>query len=86
MIVGTKIFVGGIDFSLDENFLRKEFSKFGIVKNLKLCKHHETQKSKGYAFITFTTPDEAKKAIEEMDGQLLGSRKIGVSEAIEKRN
>jgi len=82
--VGTKIFVGGIDFSLDENFLRKEFSKFGIVKNLKLCKHHATQKSKGYAFITFTTPDEAKKAIEKMEGQLLGNKNIGDSEAIEK--
>lgn len=84
--MGTKVFVGGIDFALDENFLRKEFSRFGIVKNLKLCKHHETQKSKGFAFVTFTTPEEAKRAIDEMDGQLLGSRKIGVSEAIEKRN
>lgn len=83
--VSNKIFVGGLDFSLDENFLRKEFSKFGLVRNVKLCKDIETDKSRGFAFITFMDSSSAENAIKEMDGKQLGSRFIGVSMAIEKK-
>lgn len=81
----TKIFVGGIDFNLSENDLRSEFSSFGTVKNLKLVKHHETQKSKGFAFVTYTTEEEAEAAIHGMNGKQVGNRTIGVSWAVEKQ-
>lgn len=84
-IVGTKIFIGGLNFSVDENILRTEFSKFGVVKNVKLCKDSTTGKSRGFAFITYTSSAEAELAITEMDGKEFYGRKIGVADAIEKK-
>ena len=83
--MSNKVFVGGLDYGVDERQLREVFSQFGLVKNVKLCKDPVTQKSRGFAFITYAEEKDAQEAISKMDGQLIGERTVGVSEAIEKK-
>jgi|SRR3989344_94474 len=82
----TKIFVGGIPYSATNTQLEELFAKYGQVTSATIIVDRYSGQSKGFAFIEMTNSDEAKKAIEELEGYSLEGRKLGVSEARPKED
>ncbi|CAN7123121.1 unnamed protein product [Brassica rapa subsp. narinosa] len=79
----SKIFVGGISYSTDEFGLREAFSKYGQVVDAKIFVDRETGRSRGFAFVTFTSNLEATNAMQ-LDRQHLHGRRIRVDFATER--
>lgn len=82
--MSKKVFVGGISWNSTDEDLKEHFSSVGTVVEAKIVLDRETGRSRGFGFVTFETEDEAKKAIEELDGSELDGRAIHVSEAKER--
>ncbi|CAL8268637.1 unnamed protein product [Arctogadus glacialis] len=66
-----KLFVGGISFDTTEQSLEDVFSKYGPISEVVIIKHRETQRSRGFGFITFENPEDAKDAMIAMNGKSL---------------
>jgi polyadenylate-binding protein len=80
---GINIYVKNLDDSIDDDRLRQEFSKFGTITSARIMRD-EKGNSKGFGFICFTTPEEATRAITEMNGYLLVSKPLYVGLAQRK--
>ncbi|CAK9165324.1 unnamed protein product [Ilex paraguariensis] len=79
----TNLYVKNVDKDLTEDFLRDKFSKYGKISNAAIMKDDEG-KSKGFGFVNFESHEEAEKAVEAMNGVLIGSKKIFVGRAQKK--
>ncbi|GAB2293450.1 hypothetical protein Dimus_027649 [Dionaea muscipula] len=79
----TNLYVKNIDEALTEGSLLKKFSEFGTVHNAAIMRDREG-KSKGFGFVSFHSPEEAKKAAEALNGALLGSKNLFVGRAQKK--
>lgn len=75
-----KLFVGNLSFNTTEEDLQQTFSNFGQVEEVAVITDRETGRPRGFAFVTMSD-DDAKKAIEELDGQELDGRNMNVNEA-----
>jgi len=80
------IYVGNLDYKVDENDLQGIFEEYGTVSSVKLITDKFSGRSKGFGFVTMEDQDEAKKAISELNGTTLQSREIVVNEARPKRD
>ncbi|XP_035270820.1 cold-inducible RNA-binding protein B-like isoform X1 [Anguilla anguilla] len=76
-----KLFVGGLSFDTNEQSLEDVFSKYGQITEVVVIKDRESQKSRGFGFITFENPDDAKDAMLAMNGKSLDGRQIRVDQA-----
>ncbi|XP_021416767.1 RNA-binding motif protein, X chromosome isoform X5 [Oncorhynchus mykiss] len=76
-----KLFIGGLDTETNEKALEKYFSKYGRIVEVLLMKDRETNKSRGFAFVTFESPADAKDAAREMNGKSLDGKPIKVEQA-----
>ncbi len=65
------IYVGNLNFKVDENDLQKLFAEYGEVSSCKLITDKFNGRSKGFGFITMDNDDEANTAIKELGGTLL---------------
>lgn len=83
LIVNNKIFVGGLSYETDETSLDSTFSKFGKIINLRIVRNQDTGASKGFGFITYSSEEEAQKALQ-LDGEKLDGRFIGVKIAFNR--
>jgi len=79
--VATKLFVGGLPYSVTDDELQQLFAPFGDVASAKVIIDRETNRSKGFGFVEFNNDDEAKAAIDALHDSELGGRKIAVNEA-----
>tara|TARA_A100001015_G_scaffold45151_1_gene49734 strand:+ start:136 stop:408 length:273 start_codon:yes stop_codon:yes gene_type:complete len=79
-----KIYVGNISFDTSEEELRSEFSEFGDIEEVKIIIDHQTNRSKGFGFITFSTP-EAMEASLVKNGEEVQGRKLRVNQAEERK-
>ncbi|XP_010354214.2 RNA-binding motif protein, X-linked-like-2 [Rhinopithecus roxellana] len=77
-----KLFVGGLNLKTDEKALKAEFVKYGRINNVFLMKDRETNKSRGFAFVTFESPADAKAAARDLNGKYLDGKAIKVVQAI----
>lgn len=77
--MSSKLFVGNLPFSVNSEKLKEEFSKFGEVINTNIVMDKNTKRSKGFGFVEFANPESAKAAIETMNEQEMGGRKLTVS-------
>jgi len=77
--MSTKLFVGNLSFNTTENSLQEAFSAHGTVTEANLMMDRMTGRSRGFAFITYATPEEAQKAIEAMNGAQLDGRALTVN-------
>ncbi|MES2589431.1 MAG: hypothetical protein V4622_10655 [Bacteroidota bacterium] len=82
----TNIFVAKLDYGVTQEHLKAEFEKFGKVSKVSVAMDKETGKSKGFAFIEMFNEDEAKQAIEALDGITLSGRQIAVKQAEDRSN
>jgi RNA recognition motif-containing protein len=80
-VSNTRLYVGNLAFHTTEDTLLATFTRFGDVSDVKLVIDRETGRSRGFAFVTMSTPESASKAIAEMDGQTLDGRPLRVNEA-----
>ena len=81
----NRLFVGNISYQTLESELETEFANFGVVKSVKIITDRESGRSKGFGFVEMESEDDAKAAIENLDGKNLGGRPLRVSEARERR-
>jgi len=72
---GTKLFIGGLSWNTDDQALEEAFSKFGKVE-AKVIYDKQSNRSKGYGFVTFGAKDEAEEAAKEMNGKEVDGRTI----------
>ena len=77
--MSTKLFVGNLSFNTTENDLQSAFAAHGQVMEANLMMDRMTGRSRGFAFVTFSTPEEAQKAIEAMHGAQLDGRALTVN-------
>jgi|WetSurMetagenome_2_1015567.scaffolds.fasta_scaffold21517_9 cold-inducible RNA-binding protein len=82
--MGSKLYVGNLPFDTDSSELKLAFSQCGSVTDAKIVTDRETGRSRGFAFVTMGSPDEAQAAISSWDGRSFGNRNLIVNEAIEK--
>lgn len=83
-MVGVNLYVKNLDDAIDEEKLREEFSVFGVITSCKIMVDEKTGISKGFGFVCFSNPDEATKAVTEMNGRLLNQKPLYVALAQRK--
>jgi len=76
---GWCIFVYNLAPETEENILWQLFGPFGAVQNVKVIRDLQTNKCKGFGFVTMTNYDEALVAIQSLNGYTLGNRVLQVS-------
>lgn len=77
--MSTKLFVGNLDFKVTENDLQDAFAAYGTVVETNLVMDRATGRPRGFAFVTMSSPDEAQKAIDGLNGKDLGGRALNVN-------
>ena len=77
--MSTKLFVGNLSFNTTENDLQEAFAAHGSVTEANLMMDRMTGRSRGFAFLTYSTPEEAQKAIAAMNGAQLDGRALTVN-------
>ena len=73
-----RIYIGSINFQLNEDALRSAFIPFGPIKNIDLSRDSITMQHKGFSFLEYDLPEAAQLAMEQMNNILLGGRNIKV--------
>ncbi len=79
--MATKLFVGGLSWDTKEDGLRDAFAKLGTVVSATVIIDKYSGKSKGFGFVEMSSDEEAKTAIEKLNGSELDGRTITVNEA-----
>jgi RNA recognition motif-containing protein len=77
--MSTKLFVGNLSFNTTENDLQDAFAAHGTVVEANLMMDRMTGKPRGFGFITMSTPEEAQKAIDSLNGAELDGRALTVN-------
>src|ERR1043166_7360869 len=83
--MNTRLYVGNLSFNTTADGVRTAFQQFGTVSDVHLVTDRETGRSRGFAFVTMGTTEEAAKAIEGMDGKTLDGRPLRVNEAEQRQ-
>ncbi|CAF0964197.1 unnamed protein product [Rotaria sordida] len=78
LLLMCRIYIGSINFELNEAMLKQAFQPFGPVKSVSLTFDPVTNRHKGFAFLEYETPEAAQLSIEQMNGVILGGRNIKV--------
>ncbi len=76
-----KIYVGNISFKATEEDLRELFSRSGEVESVKLINDPQTGKPRGFGFVEMANEEDAKKAIDSLNGSSFMERTLSVAEA-----
>jgi len=76
-----KLYVGNLPWSATEEQVRSIFSEYGTLTDVALITDRMTGRSKGIAFVTFETEEEAQAAISALNGHELDGREIMVNVA-----
>ncbi|ORX86477.1 polyadenylate binding protein [Basidiobolus meristosporus CBS 931.73] len=80
---GVNLYVKNLEDDVDDDKLRQEFSVYGVITSAKVMRD-EKGISKGFGFVCFSSPDEATKAVTEMNGRMWGTKPIYVALAQRK--
>ena len=79
--MGTKLYVGNLSYNITNEQLAQHFSQIGKVSEAIIILDKETRKSKGFGFVTFSTEDDTRIAIETLNETEFMGRKLIVNEA-----
>ena len=84
--MNNKLFVGNLSWTTTDGILQDTFAQFGTVVEAAVMMDKFTGKSRGFAFVTMSTPEEAETASKEMDNKELDGRPIRVNIARPKED
>jgi RNA recognition motif-containing protein len=79
--MGTRLYVGNLNFRTTGDELRDLFSQAGEVETASVVEDRETGRSRGFGFVEMATPEGAAAAIEQLNGKDFGGRALTVNEA-----
>ncbi|HKX30541.1 MAG TPA: RNA-binding protein [Blastocatellia bacterium] len=77
----TRLYVGGLSLSTNEDEVRQLFSQIGEVQSCRVVLDRDSKQSRGFAFVEMASESEARQAIVRFDGYQLDGRSLAVSEA-----
>ena len=77
--MSSKLFVGNLSFDTTENDLQDAFAAHGTVTETNIMMDRMSGRPRGFGFVTMSSPEEAQKAIEAMNGAQLGGRALTVN-------
>ncbi len=80
-----KLLMRNLDRSTTEEELKDLFQEFGVVQSCKLVMDRDSGTSKGFGFVEMPKPGEAKAAIKNLNNKTIGSKKIRVKKAEDKK-
>merc|ERR1719192_1328513 len=81
---GINLYVKNLDDSIDDERLGKEFAPYGTITSAKVM--NEEGRSKGFGFVCFSSPEEATKAVTEMNGRIIVAKPLYVALAQRKED
>lgn len=78
------MYIGNLNYKVNESDLREIMEEYGTVESVRLVTDRETRRSKGFAFVDMPKDSEARHAIRELNGSEYAGRQMVVKEAISK--
>jgi RNA recognition motif-containing protein len=84
--MGKKVYVGNLDYGVDNSALEELFSAHGTVESANVIQDRDTGRSKGFGFVEMSSEEEAQAAISALDGQDYNGRALRVNEAKPREN
>jgi polyadenylate-binding protein len=81
---GVNLFVKNLDDGLDDDQLRENFAEYGTITSARVMREPATGTSRGFGFVCFSSPEEAAKAVTEMNNKLVLGKPIFVALAQRK--
>jgi len=79
--MGTKLYVGGLPYSVTGDRLQEIFSAHGTVESANVIADKFTGQSRGFGFVEMSSGSEAQQAISSLNGTQLDGRTLTVNEA-----
>ena len=76
-----KLYIGGLPYSVDSDQLSELLAPYGTVTSANVITDRMTNTSRGFGFVEMSSPEEAQKAIAELDGKDFQGRRLTVNEA-----
>ena len=77
--MSNKLFVGNLSFNMTENDLQDAFAAHGTVIEANLMMDRASGRPRGFGFVTMSSPEEAQKAIEALNGKSVDGRALTVN-------
>lgn len=81
---GVNLYVKNLDDDITDDMLRDEFASMGTITSARVMKDMKDGRSRGFGFVCYSTPEEATRAVNEMNAKIIGSKPIFVALAQRK--
>jgi polyadenylate-binding protein len=76
---GMNLYVKNIDDTITDDDLRELFAPFGTITSARIMREEDTHVSKGFGFVCYGNPEEASRAVSEMNGRMIRSKPLYVT-------
>jgi len=77
--MSAKVYIGNLSWNTTDDSLRTAFSEFGQITDCIVMRDRETNRSRGFGFVTYNSQTEAEAAIASMNEQELDGRRVRVN-------